>query len=56
MSKKCNRCHKCGGPINLVLDGEEWCPNCERYQRPISHGWTPLFADQWDKTPCKEGS
>lgn len=35
----CRRCHSCGGPIREVLDGEEWCDNCCRYQRPATHGW-----------------
>lgn len=39
MAEYCGRCHSCGGPIRIVLDGEEWCQNCETYQRPISHGW-----------------
>ena len=35
----CKRCHMCGTGIRIVLDGEEWCPTCETYQRPASHGW-----------------
>lgn len=23
------RCHRCGGEIRVVLDGEEWCPHCK---------------------------
>lgn len=37
--RNCGRCHFCLEPVRLVLDGEEWCPRCERYQRPASHGW-----------------
>lgn len=36
---RCYRCHTCGGPYFIVLDGEEWCPACAAYQRPWEHGW-----------------
>lgn len=45
----CSFCHACGHPIRRVLDGEEWCPNCRRYQRPTSHGWHP---GEGDDSPC----
>jgi hypothetical protein len=45
MATKCGRCHKCGGEIEVVLDGEEYCPKCERYQRPIAHGWSRHYED-----------
>jgi hypothetical protein len=35
----CGRCHRCQTKVRIVLDGEEWCPNCKQYQRPRSHGW-----------------
>jgi len=35
----CGHCHTCGGPLRKVLDGEEWCDNCETYRRYVSHGW-----------------
>lgn len=38
--RNCGRCHACGAKVRLVLDGEEWCDECERYQRPRSHGWS----------------
>jgi hypothetical protein len=41
----CGKCHKCGGPIQSVLDGEEWCPVCQCYQRPVTHGWSPAYGD-----------
>lgn len=34
------KCHGCGGRVRIVLDGEEWCPRCETYQRPAPHGWS----------------
>ena len=34
------KCHGCGGRVRIVLDGEEWCPRCETYQRPVPHGWS----------------
>ena len=36
----CGRCHTCGTDLRIVLDGEEWCGTCERYERYYSHGWT----------------
>lgn len=45
----CGKCHICGTDVQIVMDGEEWCPNCQRYQRPASHGWA---ADYGDNTPC----
>ncbi len=44
---KCGKCHECGGPITVVLDGEEWCPVCKQYQRPKSHGWA-----MGEDSPC----
>jgi len=35
----CGRCHTCGEPLRLVLDGEEWCDDCQTYRRYRSHGW-----------------
>lgn len=35
----CNKCHTCGTPLRIVLDGEEWCPVCGQYRRYNSHGW-----------------
>lgn len=36
----CGRCHTCGQPVLIVLDGVEWCPHtCLIYQWPLSHGW-----------------
>lgn len=49
---RCGKCHRCGGPIRLVLDGEEWRPRCGRYQRPIAHGWSEAGADEYDRLPC----
>lgn len=43
--KFCGRCHKCTNPVRYVLDGEEWCSACERYQRPFSHGWSSAYGD-----------
>ncbi len=34
------KCHRCGNAVRFVLDGEEWCPHCETYQRPVPHGWS----------------
>lgn len=41
----CGKCHKCGQSIVQVLDGEEWCPNCQSYQRPVAHGWSSAYGD-----------
>jgi len=35
----CGRCHNCGSVLRVVLDGEEWCPQCETYRRYHSHGF-----------------
>jgi len=35
----CGRCHWCHTELSKVLDGEEWCFKCQRYQRYRSHGW-----------------
>jgi len=40
------RCTKCGRPVRIVLDGEEWCDHCQRYQRPREHGWSRAVADK----------
>ncbi len=45
----CGRCHTCGAEVRMVLDGEEYCPICEAYQRPRAHGWG---GD--DRSPCIE--
>jgi len=37
--RNCGRCHECGGPLRTVLDGEEWCGNCQSYRRYRTHGW-----------------
>jgi len=44
----CGKCHECGTPLVLVLDGEEWCPKCQAYRRYRSHGW----ATGYDHSPC----
>jgi len=28
----CKVCHVCGAGLTEVLDGELWCPYCERYR------------------------
>jgi len=35
----CGLCHTCGLQLNVVLDGEEYCPRCGAYRRYRSHGW-----------------
>jgi len=37
---------ECGRPVRIVLDGEEWCDHCQRYQRPREHGWSRAVADK----------
>ena len=37
--RNCGRCHECGLTLRKVLDGEEWCPTCQKYRRYPSHGW-----------------
>ena len=41
----CGRCHQCGDQIAFVLDGAEWCARCQRYQTPVSHGWSISYGD-----------
>ena len=48
---KCSRCHACGGKIRIVLDGEEYCPTCGQYQRPVAHGWAFIHGDN---SPCPD--
>lgn len=48
----CGLCHTCGTPIKIVLDGEEWCPKCDAYQRPRVHGW--VWGDDWSLCPDKK--
>jgi len=52
----CGYCHTCGAKLLKVLDGEEWCPVCEKYRRYHSHGWgaAPAGAFSDDMTPCPE--
>ena len=38
------KCHRCGEPVRIVLDGEEWCSRCQHYQRPVPHGWSKWEA------------
>ncbi len=45
----CHKCHTCGSEIEIVLDGEEWCPHCQKYQRPASHGWSWHYKEF---SPC----
>lgn len=45
MNMACEKCHKCGAQIRIVLDGEEWCDSCQSYQRPIAHGWSTIYKD-----------
>jgi hypothetical protein len=37
--RNCGLCHECRSKLRKVLDGEEWCPECEQYRRYRSHGW-----------------
>lgn len=46
----CGKCHRCRGPIQIVLDGEEWCEACQTYQRPASHGWRDAYT--FGDRPC----
>ena len=36
----CGHCHTCGAELQIVLDGEEWCPTCQTYPRYPAHGWS----------------
>lgn len=44
-TENCGRCHDCGAPLRVVLDGEEWCPRCRDYRRYRSHGWAAAAAE-----------
>jgi len=41
----CGRCHTCGTKLQIVLDGEEWCPKCQTFRRYPSHGWAWAHRD-----------
>lgn len=47
----CWKCHKCGGTIKVALDGEEWCDNCQSYQRPVRHGWSRNVSEDYSLCP-----
>jgi len=49
----CGRCHKCGSPIRIVCDGEEWCDNCRDYQRPRPHGWAAGLGSPEEDISCE---
>lgn len=48
----CGLCHKCNAPLKKVLDGEQYCPTCETYQRYESHGFAGWFFA--DKSACRQ--
>jgi hypothetical protein len=50
----CGRCHTCGAPLRVVLDGEEWCHTCGTYRRYRSHGFSPGYTE--DNPICLEVS
>lgn len=50
-AKYCGKCHTCGTVLQIVLDGEEWCPVCGTYRRYRSHGWGGPDAE---KSPCSQ--
>lgn len=45
MTNNCGHCHNCGHKLKIVLDGEEWCPDCGQYRRYRSHGWADGAAE-----------
>lgn len=54
--RNCGRCHTCGTPLRLVLDGEEWCETCEVYRRYRSHGWARAAAESAEEQcPPRDG-
>lgn len=50
--KSCALCHSCGGKLRLVLDGEEWCGQCQAYRRYRSHGFALDRKDPENASPC----
>jgi hypothetical protein len=50
----CGLCHTCGTRLMVVLDGEEWCPQCRCYRRYWSHGWSSANGDS-DSARCPKG-
>jgi hypothetical protein len=46
----CGRCHRCRTEIRELVDGQEWCDDCQAYQRPREHGWPASFCT--DSKPC----
>jgi uncharacterized Zn finger protein (UPF0148 family) len=51
--KNCGKCHTCGTKLQIVLDGEEWCPSCEQYKRYNTHGF-PVKALETALNSCPE--
>ena len=49
----CGKCHRCGNPIVITLDGEEWCEKCQMYQRPLAHGWVNAHPTREEWAPCE---
>jgi hypothetical protein len=41
----CGRCHECESRLDEELDGEQFCPRCEKWRRYRSHGWKGLNSD-----------
>lgn len=52
----CQQCHACRGPIKHVLNGVEYCPKCQQYQRPLSHGYTNPSPSEAEQAPCHTAS
>lgn len=50
MMAGCGHCHECGAKLQIVLDGEEYCPKCQAYRRYTSHGW----GGDCEASPCPE--
>jgi uncharacterized Zn finger protein (UPF0148 family) len=51
-----NVCHECGDILVKCLDGEEWCPRCQRYRRYPSHGWSVHYMESTEERGEREVS
>lgn len=52
--RNCGHCHRCGTRLDVVLDGEEWCPRCKTYRRYHSHGFPYDRTDEGRVMECPD--
>lgn len=49
----CTLCHTCKKTIQHVLNQMEFCPHCQQYQCPLSHGFQNPAPTEAEQTPCE---